>query len=298
MSFILKLFIFSIFIIFAESNGLLTIIGNGQTISSGDFLPAINSSGVFYGIYVTNTSNVYVCDYGGGKLRFYNNLTKIITIVAGGGPIFQDNVLPTATNMIPTDVFLDLQGNIYISDFENFRIRMINITTGLITTVVGNGIDNPTMLGDNGLAIDASIGMVQSIFIDKIGNLYLSDTSNNRVRKVSASTKIITTIAGTGQGSYCGDGGLATNACLNFPYGIYVDNSLNLYIADYNNNLIRFVNSGTGIINTLAGSTIYNSLQVIYFDLFNISGWNSSFRSTISQSNRYCIRFLWKCLFI
>jgi uncharacterized protein (TIGR03437 family) len=115
-----------------------------------------------------------------------------------------------------------------------------------ISTVAGS-----SSLGDGGPAIDAQIGAIQGIATDRAGNLYLSDTDHNRVRKIGP-TGIITTVAGTGIAGFSGDGGPATSAQLNLPYGLAVDASGNLYIADLNNNRVRRV-TPSGVIDTYAG---------------------------------------------
>jgi uncharacterized protein (TIGR03437 family) len=116
-----------------------------------------------------------------------------------------------------------------------------------IATVAGSA-----SLGDGGPAVDAQIGVIQGVAADRAGNVYLSDTNHNCVRRIDAQG-IITTVAGTGTAGFNGDGGPATSAQLNLPYGLAVDASGNLYIADLNNNRVRRV-SPSGAIDTYAGS--------------------------------------------
>jgi len=125
-------------------------------------------------------------------------------------------------------------------------------SAALIETVVGNGSD--TFTGDGGPATDASIGLARGVTVDAGGNLYIADSWNNRIRKIDTDGNI-TTVAGTGSGSFGGDGGLAANAQIHWPYGITVDNTGNLYIADTYNHRIRRVGSD-GIITTVAGSEV------------------------------------------
>src|SRR5262249_55448296 len=124
--------------------------------------------------------------------------------------------------------------------------------TGIITTVVGNG--TASFGGDGGPAIGAGLNTPRAIALDGAGNLFISDTSNNRVRKVDAGTGIITTVAGNGNGDFGGDGGPAVNASLSFPIGIALDISGNLFIADPGNNRVRRVDVKTGFISTFAGN--------------------------------------------
>src|ERR1700756_3391342 len=120
----------------------------------------------------------------------------------------------------------------------------------IIQTVAGNGTS--AFSGDNGAAATASLSEPFGVAVDAIGNLYIADTSNHRVRKVDASG-VITTVAGNGTEGFSGDGGPATSATLNTPIGVAVDSAGNLYIADAFNNRIRKVNAA-GVITTVAGN--------------------------------------------
>src|SRR5208282_1269376 len=123
-------------------------------------------------------------------------------------------------------------------------------TPGIITTVAGNGTFGYN--GDNGPATSAELQVPSGVAVDSAGNLYIADSSNNRIRKVDANG-IITTVAGSDTFGYSGDGGPATSAELYVPYGVAVDSAGNLYIADINNNRIRKVDA-SGIITTVAGN--------------------------------------------
>ena len=171
-------------------------------------------------------------------------------------------------------VALDSSGNLYIADGYN-RIRKVTpltATTGTITTYVGNGTTCavPTATpyaistiagtgtagytGDSGAAISAELSYPYGIAVDSSSNLYIADTGNNVIRKVVLSSGIITTVAGNGTTGYSGDGGAAISAQLNFPTGVAVDASGNIYVADYNNQAIREVTVSNNIINTVAGN--------------------------------------------
>ena len=118
----------------------------------------------------------------------------------------------------PESLCIDLYDNIYVADLGNNRVRKIALSTGVITTIAGTGVVG--FAGDNGFAIDANLFAPESVSVDADGNIYIADAGNNRIRKITASTGIITTIAGSGPtgvgtGSDVGDGGLATNAQLN-----------------------------------------------------------------------------------
>jgi len=149
-------------------------------------------------------------------------------------------------------VAVDGADNLYIADLGNNRVREVGAATGVITTVAGAGLRGEG--GDGGPATQALLNSPYNVAVDGAGNLYIADFSNSRVREVAAATGIITTVAGTGTGGYGGDGGPATQALLNLPYGVAVDGSGNLYIADLSNNRVREVVAATGVITTVAGN--------------------------------------------
>ena len=114
-------------------------------------------------------------------------------------------------------------GNIYIADAGNNRIRKVTISTGIISTIAGTGTAGYS--GDNGAATSATLFNPYGVGLDTASNVYIADTNNHRIRKVTISTGIITTFAGTGTGSYSGDNGPATSATLNGPIGVAVDSA-------------------------------------------------------------------------
>ena len=156
----------------------------------------------------------------------------------------------------PTGVTVDMNGNIYIADQTNNRIRKVNAANGQITTVAGTGTAGFT--GDGAAAVYAQLRSPWGVAVDGSGNIYIADEFNHRIRKVSSVNGQITTIAGTGSGGFSGDGGLATAAQLNYPNGLTVDASGNIYIADYFNNRVRKINASDGKINTIAGTGTNN----------------------------------------
>ena len=149
----------------------------------------------------------------------------------------------------PEDLAVDAYGNIYITDTWNNRIRKVD-PNGIITTIAGNGQSG--FSGDGGPATQASLAWPRGVAIDPRGNIYISDTDNNRIRKVEPGGTI-TTIAGNGQSGFGGDGGPATQAGIAWPRGLALDPTGNLYIADVSNNRIRKVDKA-GIITTIAGN--------------------------------------------
>jgi hypothetical protein len=154
----------------------------------------------------------------------------------------------------PHCVVVDLTGNVYIADPLNSRVRKIN-TSGIITTIAGNGVSG--FGGDGGLATNAKLNGPYYIAVDAIGNVYISEYYNHRIRKINTSG-IISTFAGNGVSGFGGDGGPATSAQINTPGAICVDTAGNLFIADSHNHRIRKVNT-SGTISTFAGTGVYGS---------------------------------------
>ena len=178
---------------------------------------------------------------------------QIISTIAGngtGGYSGDGGAANAAMLNNPIGVYEDLHGNIYIADEGNNRIRKVNSTTGIISTVAGNGVSGYT--GDYGMATAATLNAPYGVAVDGIGNIYIADHGNNVIRKVNTSG-IITTVVGTGVTGFSGDGGPATSAQITTPSAVTVDAYGNIYIADYGNSCVRKVDIGTGIISTIAG---------------------------------------------
>src|ERR1700757_288061 len=186
-------------------------------------------------------------------LAFYLNINaQIITTIAGNGTGSYNGDGTQATNAdisSPKGIICDISGNIYIADYSNQRIRIVN-TSGIINTIAGNGTAGYS--GDGGQATNAELHNPQGVTFDAAGNIYIADYANNRIRIINTAG-IINTFAGNGTAGYSGDGAAATVAKLNGPQGVAVDAIGNLYIADQYNNSIRKVNTA-GIISTVAGN--------------------------------------------
>jgi Bacterial Ig-like domain (group 2)/NHL repeat len=171
--------------------------------------------------------------------RFY----AVYSDLGNGGPATQ------ASLGVPSAATLDANGNLYIADTGNSRIRKVD-TSGVITTFAGSG--TPGFSGDGGPATSASLKAPASVACDSAGNLYIADTANNRVRKVDT-TGVISTFAGTGTAGFGGDNGPAAAALLSGPDGLAFDSHGNLYISDKSNSRIRVIDGG-GTITTFAGN--------------------------------------------
>lgn len=235
---------------------IITLAGNGIAGFSGDGGAAtsaeLHSPG---GVAVDTAGNIYVADPGNNRIRKITASTGVISTVAGNGTagFSGDGGAATSAELnTPVGVAVDTGGNIYIADEFNNRIRKVTLTTGIISTVAGNG--TPGFSGDGGPATSASVKLPRGVSVDASGDIYIADTNHSRIRKVTVSTGIINTVAGSGLQGYAGDGGAATSAGLCSPSGVVVDAAGNFYIADTCNNRIRKVTASTGIISTVAGN--------------------------------------------
>src|SRR5437899_228459 len=248
----------------ATTGIITTVAGNGTAGFSGDGGPA-TGAGLFgpAGIAVDSSGNLFITDSLNNRIRRVNAATRIITTVAGNGMFgFSGDGGPatSAELLVPTGVSVDSSGNLFIADTENARIRRVDATTGIITTVAGNGSFG--FSGDGGPATSADLNFPTGIAIDSSGNLFITDTLNHRIRRVNAATRIITTVAGNGTAGFSGDGGPAASAELDLsvPLGcpcVALDSSGNLFIADAGNERIRRVDATTGIITTVAGNGMF-----------------------------------------
>ena len=253
----------------AQTQIITTIAGNGAPGFSGDGGPATSAqlNGPTHVVF-DRSGNLFITDANNARIRAVNTGTTPITVagltiqpgtiatIAGTGiPGFSGDGGPGPSAMLnfPDGIALDSSDNIYVGDALNNRIREVNASTGIITTVAGNGTAG--FSGDGGLAVNAELNFPSRPAFDSADNMYIADYQNNRVRKVNAQTHMIVTVAGTGITGFSGDGGMASNAQLNGPLSVTVDTSGNLYIGDINNVRIRVVNTGASAI-TVAGQTI------------------------------------------
>ena len=197
---------------------------------------------------------IYFADVGNSRIRRVDLTTGVITTVAGGGTgdLGDGGPATDATfSSHPMRVAGDRAGNLFVADAHHARIRRIDTATGIIDTVAGCGAEGYS--GDGGPATRAQIASPHGTALDQHGNIYIADLKNDRIRRVDASTGTITTVAGTGEHGYSGDGGPATEAMLASPISVTVSGNGDLYIADHRNSRIRVVDAATGIITTVAG---------------------------------------------
>jgi len=236
-----------------------TYAGNGTRGYGGDGGPAVNAMlNKPRSVYIDSSGNVYIADTDNHIIRFIDPSSGKIYTIAGipGQKGYNCNDCPPLRAKLnkPSGVFVDGGGTIYLADSGNHIIRKIP-PGGNIINVAGKP-KKKGYGGDGGPATKAKLKKPRDVVVDSSGNIYIADTDNCRIRKVDASTGIITTYGGNGICGYGGDGGLATNASFNKPKGLAIDSAGNLYVADTDNNRIRKIDATTGIVTTIAGTGV------------------------------------------
>ena len=224
-----------------------TVAGDGPTI------------GTPYAMAADADGSLYIVDQATPVVRKLDGPTGRLSIVAGtgekgssgdGGPAV------LARLREPNDCCLDGRGGLLIADVADWRVRRVDLRTGVITTFAGSGKPagklDPSKLGDGGLAVDAVIPGARAVCVDGRGSTFLCEREGNAIRRVDASG-VITTFAGTGAPGYSGDGGPARLATFRGPKGVRVDREGNLLIVDTENHAIRRVDAATGVVVTFAG---------------------------------------------
>ena len=234
--------------------GGYTVDGGGASVAKFN-----GPVGVVFGAGGTGgTEIMYVSDSANNIVRRIDLGTGIITTFAGDGYLmatgsgaYSGDGGPAVNARLnhPTGLAMDLSGNLLIADMGNHRIRKVNPGTGTINTMCGTGLQGHT--GDGGSALTATLNNPYGIKVDGAGNLFIADRGNNCIRKVTAG--IITTIAGDTTAGYTLDGGPATGAEFNLPRGVVSDDTGNIFVADYGNNVIRRIDHATHFIRTFAG---------------------------------------------
>ena len=246
-----------------SSGTITTVAGSGSRGYSGD--GGLATSAGFYNpdrAVVDRSGNIYIADQSDHRVRKVDSASGIVTTVAGtGGQGFSGDGGPATSAELnnPDAVALDLNGNLYIADQFNQRIRKVD-SSGTITTVAGNG--TAAFGGDGGPATSASLNYPGGLIVDSSGNIYFADDLNFRVREVSASG-VITTVAGDGAQGFGGDGGPALDASLNGQFGVAIDPSGNLLIADSANNRIRIVAAASSVTPVFPAIGVTNGASFI-----------------------------------
>jgi sugar lactone lactonase YvrE len=245
----------------AGTGAITTYAGNGTAGYSGDNGPAVSAEVTPAGLALDSAGNLYIADANNNVVREVASATGTITTIAGNGTAGyggDNGAAKSAELSQPSAIAVDSAGNLYVADSGNGRVRKIAAPGGIITTYAGNG--SIGYGGNGGVAINAALDNPSGLSLDGSGNLYIADTYNNVIRKVTAINGVISTVAGNGFGAghffggYTGDGGPATSAELYRPEDVAVDNVGNVYIADSYNHVIRKVTASNGTINTIAGN--------------------------------------------
>jgi sugar lactone lactonase YvrE len=213
----------------------------------------IGAAATFYlpqGVAVDSSGSVYVAEWGGNKIRKVTAAGVVTTLAGSGQGGSTDATGTNASFSSPSGVAVDSGGNVYVADSGNNKIRKVT-STGVVTTLAGSGQGGST----DATGTNASLGQPQDVAVDSSGNVYVADTANNKIRKVTAAG-VVTTLAGSGQvGSTDATG---TNASFSQPHGVAVDSNGNVYVADALNNKIRKV-TAAGVVTTLAGSQVFGN---------------------------------------
>jgi len=237
-----------------------TVAGSGKKGYSGDGGPATKSTmNEAYAVSVANNGDLYVVDRLNAVIRRVDGQTGVISTVAGTGrPGYSgDGGKGTDAQLRePNDCCLDGQSGLLIADVADWRIRRLDLKTGVISTFAGIGrargkVDR-SQVGDGGPASKAIIVGARAVCVDGKGNTYICEREGHAVRKVDR-TGSITTIAGTGKPGYDGDGADAKKATFNGPKAIRCDVDGNVYVVDTENHAIRKINAATGVVTTVAG---------------------------------------------
>jgi sugar lactone lactonase YvrE len=237
----------------AETGHTSFVAGIGVPGYGGDGGPAtaalLNSPS---GLALDGAGGLYIADQNNHRVRRVDPAGRIATVAGTGNAYFSGDGGPaTAANLwLPESVAVDGSGALFIADYFNARVRRVDPRTGMIATVAGNGT-----VPHNGEDLPATRAGLDphGIALDAMGNLYVADRANERVRRVDAASGTIRTVAGMGTAGFAGDGGPARAARLNAPMGVILDAMGNRYIADSGNHRVRRV-SRDGVIITVAGN--------------------------------------------
>ena len=229
-----------------------TIAGNGSVDFNGEGLPATSAS-VLVPTWVTtnNLGSLVFTDNGSSSIRKVTLGTGILSTLAGTGlqGTTPDGGTTAGPLNNPSSPIFDAAGNIYF--VERNKIR--KISAGVYSTVA-NSANASGFAGDGGPATAAQLNTPAGLAVAANGDLYVADSLNNRIRVISAQSGTISTIAGTGAGTSTGDGGLATNATLNNPYGLSLDGAGNLFVTELQGNRVRKIVLSNNVITTVAGN--------------------------------------------
>ncbi len=240
----------------AKSGVISTVAGSGKKGFAGDGGKATEASlNEPYGIELDPDGNLYIVDRLNYCVRKVDARTAFITTVAGvGGKSGYDGDGGRATDALmvePNGLCLDGKGKLYIADVAGHRVWVVDLNSGKITTLLGNG--KGATAGDGGALKDATTFGPRAVAVGPDGKLYVVERNGNCVRVVDVGKGLIERFAGTGKKGYTGDGGKALDATFDGPKEIDIDGDGNVYIVDTENEAIRRIDAKTGVVTTVAG---------------------------------------------
>lgn len=237
----------------SAASGVITrVAGNGDPGSSGDGGPATSARlSAPCGIAVTDAGDLVIAERGGNRVRLVSADGLISTVAGSGAPGYGGDSGPASSARLraPEDVALGPNGDLYVADTGNHAVRRVARATGIITTVAGTGA--PGFGGDGSAAALASLSGPRALEVSSGGDVYIADTGNERIRRIEIATAAITTVAGTGEPGFQGDGGPSSQARLHAPVGLAFTPSGEFYVGCRLNGRVRKV---TGVLSVVAWS--------------------------------------------
>ena len=248
-----------------STNGTVTVFAGNGTSALIDGTGTNASFNNPIGLAIDSSNNIYVADYKNHSIRKITPQGVVTTIAGSGTNGNSDGDVSTASFYYPTDIALDSNGNIFVTDFYNYKIRKIT-PAGVVSTFAGSGKSG----NKDGSGIEASFNLPNSLAIDSDDNIYVADLKNNKIRKVTKEG-VVTTYAGSGaEGLYNSADKLEAN--FNKPTDLALDNDGNLYVSDYVNHVIRIIKkdggvesyAGTGIDSDSDGYALASGLSYPY----------------------------------
>jgi sugar lactone lactonase YvrE len=237
-----------------QSGVITTVAGSGAAGYTGDGGPATQATmNQPYSLQIDGADHLYIVDRLNAVIRKVDSTTGVMTTIAGTGePGSGGDGGPGMAAQLrePNDCCLDGHGGLLIADVQDQRVRRLDLATGIITTVAGNG--DKARAGDGRSATEASLFGARAVCVDGHGTMYICEREGNGIRKVDRAG-IISTFAGTGEHGYSGDGGLARSATWGAPKALRCDQHGNVLVVDTENHAIRRIDVATGMVTTIAG---------------------------------------------
>ncbi|MFM8274729.1 MAG: hypothetical protein ACKODX_20695 [Gemmata sp.] len=240
----------------AKTGAISTVAGNGKKGFTGDGAKATDAAlNEPYGIELDADGNLYVVDRLNYCIRRVDSKTGNIATVAGTGGksgFGGDGGKATEALLVePNGICLDGKGKLFIADVAGHRVRVVDLKTGTIDTLLGNG--KGVTAGDGGPQKDATTSGPRAVAVGPDGRLFVVERNGNTVRAVDLAKGTVERFAGTGKRGYTGDGGKALEATFDGPKEIDIDKDGNVFVVDTENEAIRRIDAKTGVVNTLAG---------------------------------------------